>query len=82
MKKISIEIDVPDWANWIAQDLDGVLCVFENKPKTMDPDDYNGWTDNGGNFIEVAGLPKNRDWMNTLKKLPLAGDKGDREGEI
>jgi len=35
MKTITLKIKIPNWANWVAQDEDGVWWAYENEPSRM-----------------------------------------------
>jgi len=62
--------EVPDWAQWAAQDRNGYIFIFENKPDRGE----NVWfesnkDDNRWNYIDFSGR-ENLNWRNTLEKRP------------
>ena len=65
MKTIELKIKIPNWANWIAQDEDGVWWAFEEQPSRM----HNHWMSFCGTYCALthavgADDPK---WVYTLR---------------
>ena len=63
--KMKVEIVVPEWANWMAQDKSGEWCFYENKPKhgKMFWMHATGQAD-----LSHRGIPP-KDWTQELYKL-------------
>ncbi len=60
-------IDVPAWAQWIAQDASGDWWAFEAEPNQGDI----AWYENEiGRYVHISSGQKNPDWKATLKKWP------------
>lgn len=68
MKKVNIEVLVPENMNWMATDDKGHVTVFENKPVPKTKEDYNYWFAEGGT-IYIADVPKPKNWKETLVKI-------------
>lgn len=49
------EFEVPDWARWIAQDSDGSICVYENKP--YEDDTMYKPNDGKMDYVVMTGAP-------------------------
>lgn len=66
MDTLTVEIEIPDWVRWIAQDAGGMWCCYSKKPKN-DEVDY-GWTLLGGDIdwkiLYKGKKPKN--WKDEL----------------
>lgn len=56
--------DAPQWANWLAQDNDGVWNWFQNKPKK----DGLIWSPSLGDYME-AQVRQNA-WEKTIERRP------------
>ena len=61
---MTVEFDTPDWANWMAQDKDGMWYAYETEPR-QDGDEWT--TDNTGQRIGLSAEPK--DWTQELYTL-------------
>ena len=58
--------DIPDWANWIAQDEDGAWWAYEAHPNQHDI----GWYENEvGKLKKLRHGSPNPDWENSLIRL-------------
>ena len=58
--------NLPLWANWMAQDEDGVWWAYEVEPLQH----HKGWYENEvGRSIKLGLSDIPRDWKNTLKKV-------------
>lgn len=70
MKKVNIEVLVPENMNWMATDDKGHVTVFENKPvpETKEDYNYNYWFAEGG-AIYIADVPKPKNWKETLVRI-------------
>lgn len=70
MKKVNIEVLVPENMNWMATDDKGHVTVFENKPvpETKEDYNYNYWSAEDG-AIYIADVPKPKNWKETLVKI-------------
>lgn len=61
---MNVEIEIPEWANWMAQDSDGEWNCFENKPKI-----YGGvWSDREPGSMLYLGKPS-PDWREELYEI-------------
>lgn len=65
----SWERDIPEWANWLGQRLDGSWEAYEDKP-TMNHDHWNHEM-RGINLWTFEGK-RNEDWRNTLQPRPTS----------
>jgi len=62
-----IDIQIPDWARWVAQNADGEWVAFRKKPEPIPI--YNEWITIGAKFKYLAdGIPS-ADWTKTLKRV-------------
>lgn len=69
MKKVNIEVLVPENMNWMAINGDGRVNLFEEKPFIIDlPNEYQ-WCADGGGVIYIADVPKPKNWKETLVKI-------------
>ncbi len=65
-KQISVTIDIPEWANWVAQDYDGDIYFYEEDPTTENDKYWNVGvknTDMEMAAIYVADVSTN--WQNS-----------------
>ena len=71
MKKVNIEVLVPESMNWMAIDDQGHVTVFENKPVPETKEDYNFnyWSVDSGGVMYIADVPKPKNWKETLVKI-------------
>jgi len=54
-----IQIDMPDWVSWLAQDADGKWWGYEVEPHQHD----HGWYENEiGRFIELSQSKPDKKW--------------------
>ena len=70
MKTVNIEVMVPMWAKWLAQDLNGNWYIYENKPK-VEFESYWKMTglDTSARFeVITEGVP-NQHWKETLVEI-------------
>ncbi len=59
--------DAPEWAQWWAQDEDGICWWFEVEPEAEE----SWWTSNAGEFAIDISLPwLGSGWTDTLEKRP------------
>ena len=67
MKTIPIPVQVPDWAEWVAQDEDGAWYAFEKRPSDKD----STWYDNDGTsrFLCETYEYNPKFWRETLRKV-------------
>lgn len=68
----SWERDIPEWANWLGQGLDGSWEAYEDKP-TMNHDHWSHEM-RGINLWKFEGK-RNEDWRNTLQPRPTSTAK-------
>ena len=59
--------EVPAWANFIAQDLDGEWTAYEKKPIKLS---LCHWSLRNGRFEVVGDGPYNPDWEDTCEGRP------------
>jgi hypothetical protein len=69
-KTLWLEIEVPEWAQWMAQDADGEWMFYEERPTptgTYHPEEGvpSHWQSDGVS-VEIAFGPKPRDWTREL----------------
>lgn len=71
MKKVNIEVLVPENMNWMATDDKGHVTVFENKPVPETKEDYNFnyWSVDSGGAMYIADVPKPKNWKETLIRI-------------
>ena len=81
MKTINLEIQVPDWVEWIACDESGFWSGFSAKPEPQE----DGWwkldkgtertLNSGGSshhenlYLSSAGVMNNPNWKQSLRKV-------------
>ena len=59
-------LDLPAWANWLAQDADGAWWCFEAEPNQHD----RGWYENEvGRYRKLGHDAPNPDWQDALIKV-------------
>ena len=65
-KTITLEVQVPSWAKWIAQDRNGSWQIFAGPPAAKER-----WWDADGHQSEilVRGYKVNPNWKRTLRKI-------------
>jgi hypothetical protein len=63
MKK-TFECEIPDWANWLATDEDGLVFAFKDKPGI----DGSVWCSQG-EIHEVANVGDCPNWKETLERI-------------
>ena len=57
---------LPVWANWIAQDADGVWWTFEHEPNLGDK----SWYENEvGSYARICHQTPNKNWRKSLQKI-------------
>lgn len=57
--------NLPNWANWLAQDADGTWWAFEAEPNEYDL----GWYENEvGRFLRLSDGTTNPRWRESLRK--------------
>lgn len=60
------KFDLPEWANWIAQDEDGAWWAYSVEPLEHD----HGWYENEvGIRKKIKQSGANPDWRNSLTKI-------------
>lgn len=70
MKTINLEIQVPDWVEWIAQDKDGTWFGYEVEPKTGKDIVPGEWIARNHNHIELADSAETSpNWQQSLRKV-------------
>lgn len=75
----SITLELPDWANWIAQDWDGELWEYEKDPKNYGS--YFNAEDNNDRMRRIpVELRGNSDWQNSKINLNTHGAYIDANG--
>ena len=58
--------DIPNWAQWLAQDADGHWWAYEAEPHQHD----SGWYENEiGKIIRLHKQPANKQWRESLQKI-------------
>lgn len=61
-----MDITIPDWVCWIAQDADGVWWGYQVEPNQSD----SSWYENEvGKIVRLDSAAPNRDWLQTLKQV-------------
>ena len=68
MKKVNIEVLVPENMNWMAINGDGHVNVFEEKPYIIDMPNYPHWFADGATMY-IADVSKPENWKETLVKI-------------
>ena len=66
-KQISVTIDIPKWANWVAQDHDGDIYFYEEEPTAENDKYWNAVVKNTGMemaVIYVSFIPA-INWQNS-----------------
>ncbi len=63
-----VDIDVPDWANWMAQDNDGEFVFYEEEPHQMSDRWLNDWASDSRVLPAYYG-PKPKDWTQELYQI-------------
>jgi hypothetical protein len=64
--QIPANLEIPDWALWLAQDADGAWWAYEAEPNRHDT----GWYENEvGRYRRLWQGDPDPDWPNTLKRL-------------
>ena len=61
----TINIPIPDWAEWMAQDIDGSWFVYRMKPRIKDNSGV--WIGHPAKFIAVD--EPNPNWQDALYKI-------------
>ena len=71
MKTINLEIQVPDWAEYIAMDEAGNWTAFSGKPEAQDRKDNGWWRQLEGHEVTIAEVHHNAriDWQQSLRKV-------------
>ena len=72
--------DVPEWAEWLAQDRDGEWWVYNTKPLAYPENGFWGPALAGGECEPVTYVPRNPNWLKTRELRP-AEDEGEEEEE-
>lgn len=63
---LPVDIDIPAWVNWIAQDEDGAWWGYSVEPLQQ----HSGWYENEvGETILLKKDSPNLDWKNTLSRI-------------
>lgn len=66
MKTTSLQVDLPDWMNWIAQNADGTWAGYAEEPKV----NRREWRCEGARSETIAfGFKPNLAWRTTLKRI-------------
>ena len=68
MKKVNIEVLVPENMNWMAIDGDGRVNLFEEKPFIIIMPNCNSWCTDGAT-MHIADVPKPKNWKETLVRI-------------
>ena len=64
--------DIPTYINWVAQDMNGEWCGYEDEPSIND--DFCLWSDTmdsiqpGGEWLYTS--EPNANWQNTKQRIP------------
>ena len=57
-------MDIPDWARWLAQDADGTWWAYEAEPHQH----HQGWYENEvGRSLKLNTEPANHHWQSSLQ---------------
>ena len=65
MKGSFLDIEIPEWVNWMAQDSNGVWWGYSVEPLRND----NGWYENEvGRYVRL-GVNNADDWQRSLVKI-------------
>jgi hypothetical protein len=67
MKTIQIEVQLSDWANYVAQDEDDAWWEFEEKPFLGEMESV--WWNEDGRKQHIAYGPPNENWRDSLRKV-------------
>ena len=60
-----LDIEIPEWVNWMAQDSNGVWWGYSVEPLRND----NGWYENEvGRYVRL-GVDNANDWQRSLVKI-------------
>ena len=62
--QMTVEFEIPDWANWMAQDKDGMWYAYETEPRQ---NGYEWTTDDMIQYIGLSAEPK--DWKQEIYTL-------------
>lgn len=65
MKTITLKIKLPEWAEWLAQSLDGEVWVFSHKPCTQGQ----VWFSHVAQESSVCKGVPNENWKETLQRI-------------
>ncbi len=65
---MQFDLEIPDWANWLAQDKDGEWRVHSREPKPERDYFWNSFTFNGMSKIICVG-PIPADWTLELYEI-------------
>ena len=65
--QMKFDIEIPEWANWIAQDGDGQWNAFDIKPIAMGGPIYGLWY--GEKFKIIALCLEPEDWTQELYQV-------------
>lgn len=68
MKKVNIEVLVPENMNWMAINGDGRVNLFEKKPYIIDMEIYPYWLTDGAT-MHIADVPKPKNYKKTLVRI-------------
>lgn len=68
MKKVNIEVLVPENMNWMAINGDGRVNLFEEKPYIIDMEIYPYWLTDGAT-MHIADVPKPKNYKETLVRI-------------
>ena len=64
-RQVGLKVQVPDWANWIAQDQNGEWWAFKENPYIEDSLD--SWWAKSGTQHEIIGKTLNKNkWRKSL----------------
>jgi len=66
MFSTAMQLNLPGWVSWIAQDYSGVWWAFEVEPN----EGHNFWYENEvGRCVKLSEGVENPNWRNSLEKL-------------
>ncbi|HIJ23068.1 MAG TPA: hypothetical protein HPP64_09150 [Gammaproteobacteria bacterium] len=70
-RQVGLKVQVPEWANWIAQDKSGTWWVYKEKPYLtvlFGKEHIDAWWSKAQNEIIGKTLNKNK-WRKSLKRI-------------
>jgi len=63
---LTVNVPIPDWAEWLAQQKNGHWIIYEHKPQR---NDVLGFWEADGRIDYIASDEPNPNWQDTLYKI-------------